>query len=48
MNAFHRSLFAAFLLGMILSGCAGTQANTSQHPAQAAIAQTQSSTSVPF
>ena len=50
MNAVRNRhmLFLAIMLTTVLAGCAGTQANTTQAPAQGTAAQPQPSTSVPF
>lgn len=50
MNAVRNrnTLFLAIMLAAVLAGCAGTQANTTQSPAQDTAAQPQPSTSVPF
>ena len=49
MKTFRRPLFFSALLIAILTGCAGTQSNTTQTPTQAANAQPQPQpTNVPF
>jgi len=48
MNAVRRPVTLALVLAAVLAGCAGTQANTTQHPDQATSAQQPQPTNVPF